>query len=127
MSAHEETRLQSFGSYLLIASAILPGMIVGGIFADWNVLPAWLWFVIAMLGGGIGGYLGAPAGKQFAGLGGGAITAAGVVAAIWGYWSLRSQFGQRFFKAEILLPFAIGAIPGVAYYFLATRAWASED
>jgi hypothetical protein len=120
-SNSDETKLQSLGTYILIASSMLPGMIVGGIFADWNVLPTWLWFVVAMVGSGVGGYLAAPQGKQFAGLGGGAIAGAGVVAAIWGYWLLRSQWGNKFYKAEILVPFAIGILPGLAYYLLATR------
>ena len=117
----DETKLQSLGTYILIASSMLPGMIVGGIFADWNVLPTWLWFVVALIGSGIGGYLAAPPGKQFAGLGGGAIAGAGVVAAIWGYWLLRSQLGEKFFKAEILIPFSIGLLPGLGYYLLASR------
>ena len=123
----EETRWQTFGSYLLIASAIVPGMIVSGIFADWNVLPAWLWFIIAMVGGSIGGFLAAPRGKQFAGLGGGTIATVGVMAAIWGYWMLRSPWGPRLWKAEILIPFAIGILPGLGYYLVATRAWRTEE
>lgn len=119
----EVSGLNKIGTAGVIASIIVPALIIGDVFSLWRAgLSDAAWTAIATIGASLFGVLfvhrRAPA---WVGLAGGPLVAPGAVLGIWWYTRLRPEP----MRLEIVLAFAMGATPGLlAFGYLFRRATA---
>lgn len=114
---NELTTRQKTGLWVGAAFAVIPGLIVAGFFPDFNVLPTWIWLLIATIGSAVGGSIAASR-MLFGALTGG-LAGLGAVAGILGYIEFRSTIlpTESFMRLEIAIGALLGAAPGMASFF----------
>jgi len=96
-----------------------------GLVPELAVLAPWQWFAIACGGGLLSGMIGSP--NRLAGAISGTLAAAGVLGALWGYLMLRIFISNTFYRAELILPLFLGAVPGLIVHGVWTAKLRAED
>ena len=115
----ETMTIHKVGGILFAVAVVIPAMIMGNIFRDWNTLSATTWVAISALGSALSGALfvhrRAP---YYVGALGGVLIAPGALLAISWWVGGRTSV----FRIEVAIAFLIGAAPGaLAYSWLFKR------
>jgi hypothetical protein len=99
--------------YLGAFAIVVPGLIMAGFMPAFNVLPAFGWILMAMIGSGGAGAIATPR-RWLQGTLSGAVIGGGALLGILLYVELRSSLIQTpfFLRLEIAIGAILGAIPG---------------
>jgi hypothetical protein len=112
----ELSKQENIGLWVGVISTVMPGLIVAGFFPDFNVLPTWVWMLIATVGAMLAGLVSAK--RKFFGAMTGGIAGLGVIVGIVGYLAIRTAVlpSENFLRFEIAIGALIGAAPGLIAY-----------
>ena len=109
---------QNVGLVIFTITAGIPGLILGGIMPEINVLPLWGWLLFACVGTGIAGAI---AGERrpllLAGIG--AFTGPLMLVSIVFYIEMRASLSDTFLSVEFLIPGVLACLPGIGLWKLA--------